>query len=57
MRDYIKKHHENREYENYVQLKVDKARKQRDEGLYFSNETVKTDVLNRREKLAQQEKD
>lgn len=51
MTNYVLQRREAREYENYLRRKVNAARKQRDEGLYFSNEEVEAEAAVRRASL------
>ena len=51
MRDYIKQRHQEREYDDYLQRKVEAGRRQRDAGLHFSNEEVEAEAAARRIEL------
>lgn len=44
MRDYIKQRHQEHEYDDYLQRKVEAGRRQRDAGLHFSNEEVEAEA-------------
>ena len=44
MRDYIKQRHQEREYDDYLQRKVEAGRRQRDAGLHFSNEEIEAEA-------------
>lgn len=48
MRGYIEQRRQAREYDDYLQRKVEAARKQRDAGLHFSNEEVEAEAAMRR---------
>lgn len=51
MRGYIEQRRQAREYDDYLQRKVEIARKQRDAGLHFSNEEVEAEAAMRRAEL------
>ena len=48
MRDYINRRREAREHDEFVRLKVEAARQQRDAGLHLSNDEVEAEVAARR---------
>lgn len=51
MRDYVARHQEQREYDDFLRLKVELARRQRDAGLHLSNEDVEAEAAARRAEL------
>ncbi|WP_372501161.1 antitoxin of toxin-antitoxin stability system (plasmid) [Tistrella mobilis] len=53
MRDYVDRHRQTRDYDDFVRHKVEISRRQWDAGRHVSNEEAEADAAARRERLLQ----